>query len=82
MLRHVDDEDTAMARYESQRDAAIAEVFALTRALGAFPPMAEALEIQARLRTALDVEAQALAARPAPVGGLDRDLVDVANKVA
>ncbi len=82
MLRHVDDEDTAMARYASQRDDAIAEVFALTRALGAFPPLADALDIQARLRTALDVEAQALAARPAPVGGLDRDLVDVANKVA
>jgi 2-polyprenyl-6-methoxyphenol hydroxylase-like FAD-dependent oxidoreductase len=79
MLRQAEVEGAAMARYEGQRDAAIAETFALTRALGAFPPAAEFLQLQYRLSRALDAEAQALAARPAPVGGPDQNLVlDVA----
>jgi len=75
MLRRARAERAAMAGYESQRDAAIAEIFALTRALGAFPPPAEFLDLQARLSRALDTEAQALAERPVPVGDDDQSLV-------
>jgi 2-polyprenyl-6-methoxyphenol hydroxylase-like FAD-dependent oxidoreductase len=71
MLRLADAESAAISRYESQRDAAIAETFAVTRALGAFPPTAEFLDLQARFSRALDTEAQALAVRPAAVGGRD-----------
>jgi 2-polyprenyl-6-methoxyphenol hydroxylase-like FAD-dependent oxidoreductase len=79
MLRRAKAERAAMAGYESQRDAAIAEIFALTRALGAFPPPAEFLALQARLSRALDAEAQAIAERPVPVGDNDQSLVpDVA----
>jgi hypothetical protein len=70
-----DAESAAMARYESQRDSAIAETFALTRAIGAFPSTADFLDLQVRLSRALDAEAQALAARPAVIGGRDPDVV-------
>jgi hypothetical protein len=65
-----------MAGFERRRNAALAETFALTRALGAFPPPAEFLGLQVRLSRALDAEAQALAARPAHGGDDDRSLVD------
>lgn len=74
-LRCPSAEASAMARFEGQRDAALAETFALTVALGAFPPPAEFLDLQLRLSKALDVEAQALAARRAPVGRRDRTMV-------
>ena len=57
-------EDVAMARYEGERNAALETTFALTRALGAFPPPSDFLETQVRLSRALDAEALALAARP------------------
>ncbi|RYP85200.1 FAD-dependent monooxygenase [Nocardioides guangzhouensis] len=60
------DEDEAMSRYESQRNAAIELTFGLTRALGAFPEPTDFLETQTRLSKALDAEALALAARPVP----------------
>jgi flavin-dependent dehydrogenase len=75
MLHEPDEEQVPMAGYERRRDDAIAETFALTRALGAFPPPEEFLDLQVRLSRALDAEAQALAAREAPVGGLDHELV-------
>jgi flavin-dependent dehydrogenase len=75
VLRMADAESAAMARYESQRDSAIAETFALTRAIGAFPSTADFLDLQVRLSRALDAEAQALAARPAVIGGRDPDVV-------
>jgi 2-polyprenyl-6-methoxyphenol hydroxylase-like FAD-dependent oxidoreductase len=68
MLRRAVPEDVAMAGYERQRDEALAPTFALTRALGAFPPAARFLDLQRRLSRALDTEATALAARPAPLG--------------
>lgn len=68
-------EDVAMALYESRRNDAIEQIFALTRQLGAFPPKADFLDLQIRLSKALEVEAQAIAARPAPRGGDDEDLV-------
>ena len=64
VLRRTSPEGVAMARYERQRNDALAPVFALTRALGAFPPAGEFLEVQARLSRALDAEALALADRP------------------
>jgi len=76
VLREDVPEREAMARYEIERDAAIEETFALTRAIGAFPPPAEFRDLQIRLARALDVEAQALASRKAPVGGGDQSLVD------
>ena len=68
MLRRAVPEDVAMAGYERQRDEALAPTFALTRALGAFPAAARFLDLQRRLSRALDTEATALAARPAPLG--------------
>jgi 2-polyprenyl-6-methoxyphenol hydroxylase-like FAD-dependent oxidoreductase len=65
-LRGARAEEDAMARYESERNAAIELTFGLTRALGAFPEPAAFLETQTRLSRALDAEALALAARPTP----------------
>ena len=65
VLRGTSAEDVAMARYERLRNAAIATTFALTRSLGAFPPAKDFLDVQSRLSSALDVEALALAGRPA-----------------
>lgn len=63
VLRGTCPEPLAMACYEARRDAALEQTFALTRALGAFPPAPEFLDLQTRLSRALDAEAQALAAR-------------------
>ena len=64
VLRGAVPEGIAMAGYEQERNAALAPTFALTRALGAFPPAKEFLELQARLSRALDAEAISLAERP------------------
>ena len=66
VLRGICPERVAMRRYEQERDAALAPVFEITRALGAFPPAAEFLDLQARLSRALDAEAVRMADRPAP----------------
>jgi len=50
------------AAYEPARDAAIADVFRLTRLLGAFPDPARFVELQTELSRALDSEAADLAA--------------------
>jgi 2-polyprenyl-6-methoxyphenol hydroxylase-like FAD-dependent oxidoreductase len=68
LLRGASAERAALARYERHRDRALAPTFALTRDIGSFPPPAEFLDLQVRLSRALDVEAAALAARPAPAG--------------
>ena len=64
-------ESIAMRRYENRRSAAIEEIFALTRQLGAFPTPDEFMDLQVRLSKALDVEARALAALPAAIGSRD-----------
>ena len=69
-LSGLDDEAAAWSAYQSERDAATDEIFALTRAIGAFPDTETFLELQGRLAKALDREAQALAARPVPAGDL------------
>ena len=79
VLRRTCPEGVAMARYERQRNAALAPTFALTRALGAFPPAREFLELQARLSRALDAEALALADRPSLDSDSDDDEDDLAR---
>ena len=61
-------ETDALAAYARARDAAIPEIFAATRALGAFPPAEEFERRLRHLSAALDAEAQHLAARPLPAG--------------
>jgi 2-polyprenyl-6-methoxyphenol hydroxylase-like FAD-dependent oxidoreductase len=67
-LRGDADEREALAAYCAARDAAVEEVFALTRALGGFPPLPRFVDLQTRLSRALDDEALDLAARPLPAG--------------
>jgi 2-polyprenyl-6-methoxyphenol hydroxylase-like FAD-dependent oxidoreductase len=66
VLRGVEPEAVAMTAYADARDAAVGEVFALTRALGAFPAPEEFERGLLRLGGVLDAEAADLAARPVP----------------
>jgi flavin-dependent dehydrogenase len=75
MLRRRETERGALARYERQRDAALAPIFERTLEISAFPPKDELLELQIQLSKDLDAEAQALAERPAPAGDHDRGSV-------
>jgi 2-polyprenyl-6-methoxyphenol hydroxylase-like FAD-dependent oxidoreductase len=65
-LRGDTDEDTALTRYQHDRDRALREVFELTRAMAAYPPVAEFIDLQKQLSRALDLEAAELAACPVP----------------
>ena len=58
--------EAALARYQRQRDQALREIFELTCRLAAYPPVPTFVELQKRLSTAIDREAEALAARPVP----------------
>jgi 2-polyprenyl-6-methoxyphenol hydroxylase-like FAD-dependent oxidoreductase len=60
------DESTALAGYQRQRDLALRDVFDLTCALAAYPPVPEFVELQKQLSKAIDVQAAELAAGPAP----------------
>lgn len=64
------DETTAMRQYAATRDAAIRDVFRLTRELCRFPDPSRFVELQIELAAALDREATELASRPAPAGQL------------
>jgi len=64
VLRGECDEATAMAAYQSARDASVRETFELTCALAAFPPVAQFVALQKQLGQAIDTRAVALAARP------------------
>ena len=66
-LRHPAHETAAMSDYEQQRDAAIRDTFRITRQLAEFPAPRRFTELQQELSRALDVEARALAARPAVI---------------
>jgi 2-polyprenyl-6-methoxyphenol hydroxylase-like FAD-dependent oxidoreductase len=57
--------DVALAGFGRERDAARREIFDVTCAIGAFPPVDEFEALMRRLSTAIEVEAGALAARPA-----------------
>lgn len=61
-------EAAALAAYEAARDAALADVFRLTRELTAFPEPSRFVELQLELADALDREATELASRPGPAG--------------
>jgi 2-polyprenyl-6-methoxyphenol hydroxylase-like FAD-dependent oxidoreductase len=65
-LRGRTDEVGALGGFEVARNEALAEVFALTCALGTFPPVPEFVELMRRLGRAIDTEAAALAGRPVP----------------
>jgi flavin-dependent dehydrogenase len=60
------EEATALARYQHQRDQALREIFELTCRLAAYPPVPAFIELQKQLGGAIDTQAAALAARPAP----------------
>jgi flavin-dependent dehydrogenase len=65
-LRGDTDDGTALAEYGRQRDRALREIFDVTCALAAYPSVPEFVELQKRLRAAIETEAAALAARPIP----------------
>lgn len=56
------EESIALASYQHQRDAALRDIFELTSALASYPPIAEFVELQKRLSTAIDLEAATVAA--------------------
>jgi flavin-dependent dehydrogenase len=60
------EEATALAGYQAQRDQALAEIFELTCRLAAYPKVPAFIELQKQLSAAIDTQAAALAARPAP----------------
>jgi flavin-dependent dehydrogenase len=61
-----DDETTTLAAYQQQRDQALREIFEITCQLAAYPPVPTFVELQRQLSAAIDKDAAALAARPAP----------------
>ena len=65
-LRGEADETTALADYQRQRDQALREIFDLTCALVAYPPVPEFVELHKQLGAAIDTEAAELAAQPVP----------------
>jgi 2-polyprenyl-6-methoxyphenol hydroxylase-like FAD-dependent oxidoreductase len=61
VLRGEADERTALAGYQYLRDRALRDVFELTLALAAYPPVPEFVELQKRLSRAIDVAAAEVA---------------------
>ncbi|TDC53239.1 hypothetical protein E1212_06095 [Jiangella ureilytica] len=60
------DEPAALAGYRSARDQIFRDVFELTCALAAYPPVPEFVELQKQLGQAIDQQSAELAARPLP----------------
>jgi flavin-dependent dehydrogenase len=65
-LRADAEETTALAAYQQQRDRALREIFEITCRLAAYPPVPTFIELQKQLSAAIDKDAAALVARPAP----------------
>jgi flavin-dependent dehydrogenase len=63
VLRGRLDEAGALSGYQRERDRALREVFELTCALAAYPPVPEFVALQKQLSSVLDAEAYELAAR-------------------
>jgi 2-polyprenyl-6-methoxyphenol hydroxylase-like FAD-dependent oxidoreductase len=76
-LRGDVDPDTALAGYQRRRDHALREVFDLTVALAAYPPVTEFVALQKELGRALDAEAAELASRPPLYPGSEHQLAAV-----
>jgi flavin-dependent dehydrogenase len=66
LVENAAEEAAALAAYQAQRDQALAEIFALTCRLAAYPPVPTFIGLQKQLSAAIDKEAAALAARPVP----------------
>ncbi|TDD72719.1 hypothetical protein E1262_02380 [Jiangella aurantiaca] len=60
------DEQCALAGYQAERDRVFRDVFELTCALAAYPPVPEFVELQKQLGQAIDTQSADLAARPLP----------------
>lgn len=63
-LRGRADDTAALAGYQRQRDRALREIFELTCALAAYPPVPEFVQLQRQLSAAIETEAAGLAAGP------------------
>ena len=59
------DEVAALGTYQAERDRNVADLFDLACRLASYPPLDEFIELQKRLSTAIENEAQMLAALPA-----------------
>jgi flavin-dependent dehydrogenase len=64
--RSLHGDQTAMVEYHAQRDLALREMFDLTRAMAAYPPLPTFVELHKRVSAVIDNEAATLAARPVP----------------
>jgi flavin-dependent dehydrogenase len=69
-LRNPECEQDALAGYHARRDAALRQVFSITRDLSAFPEPERFVELQIQLSDALEREAQDLAALPFPAAAV------------
>jgi flavin-dependent dehydrogenase len=65
-LRDAEPEGAALAGYQRRRDRALREVFEITCALSAYPPVPRFVALQKQLARAIDAQAAELAARPLP----------------
>ncbi|GIJ70904.1 FAD-dependent oxidoreductase [Virgisporangium ochraceum] len=66
VLRGRADERAALGAFQQYRDAAVADIFDVTCALGTFPPVTGLADLMRRLGRAVDTEAAALAAAGNP----------------
>ena len=69
-LRNPECEQDALTGYHVRRDAALREVFSITRDLSAFPAPERFVELQIQLSDALEREAEDLAALPFPAAAV------------
>jgi flavin-dependent dehydrogenase len=69
-LRDPECEQEALTGYHVRRDAALREIFSITRDLSAFPEPERFVELQIQLSDALEREAEDLAALPFPAAAI------------
>ncbi|MEN3540806.1 FAD-dependent monooxygenase [Microbispora sp. ZYX-F-249] len=60
------EESAALAGYQRRRDEAVRDIFELTCALAAYPPVPEFVALQKQLSVAIDIEAASIAVTPIP----------------
>jgi flavin-dependent dehydrogenase len=61
-----DDEVGALARYHTERDHQLRDIFEITCELTTYPPAHRFIELQKQLASAIDTQAETLATRPLP----------------